>query len=437
MPLPETRAERIADMAKHDSTTLVSATARWDRPAVPTGNGETYLVVTITTGRPSERTRRPAVDVAFVIDRSGSMSGAPLALAKQGVLTALDLLKDDDGMSVVAYDDTPRTVCSLMPATAAHCQGLAQTLRQMETGGSTNLFGGWQLGCDHLTHPEFGTPGRLRRAILLTDGLANVGVVDPQQISWQVTRQRQAGVTTSTLGLGGGVDEALLSGMAEAGGGNFAFVEHPKDLPDFFARELGEALSVVAARATLTLTLPEGVRGRLLNPFPAERTGKRISVALGELPAGLTLPLVFSITTRAKKEGIVYPPLELTAEWRATEPGAATARIQVPIDPLMVVSPADFESMPHDEAAVEAVAQVIADDARRTALRHYRTGDVAAARFSLGSAMTYSVAAPVSSDRLRRELDEVMQFDPNTPEFAARSKQIENDTHRRSRGRNQ
>jgi Ca-activated chloride channel homolog len=436
LPLPETRAERLAIMAKHDSTNLVSASARWDRPAVPTGNGETYLVVTITTGKPTARTKRPPVDVAFVIDRSGSMSGTPLALAKQGVLTALDLLTDDDGMAVVAYDDIPRTVCSLMPATAAHRNGLAQTLRQMETGGSTNLVGGWQLGCEHLTHPEFGTPGRLRRAILLTDGLANVGLVDPQQISWQVTRQRQAGITTSTLGLGGGVDEALLSGMAEAGGGNFAFVEHPKDLPAFFARELGEALSVVAASATLTLTLPEGVRGRLLNPFPAERTGKRISVALGELPAGLTLPLVFSITTRAKKEGIVYPSLELMAEFRPTEPGAEIARTLILVDPLMSVSPADFESMPRDESAVEAVAQVIADDARRTALRHYRSGDVVAAHLSLGSAMAYATAAPSSSRRLRQELDEAMQFDPNSPEFAARSKQIENDTHRRSRGRN-
>jgi Ca-activated chloride channel family protein len=422
-------------MAKHDSTTLVSAAARWDRPAVPTGTGETYLVITLTTGVPAQRTRRPAVDVAFMIDRSGSMSGTPLALAKQGVLTALDLLNDDDGMAVVAYDDTPRTVCSLMPATAAHRNGLAQTLRQMETGGSTNLFGGWQLGCEHLTHPEFGTPGRLRRTILLTDGLANVGLVDPQQISWQVTRRRQAGITTSTLGLGSGVDEALLSSMAEVGGGNFAFVEHPKDLPAFFARELGEALSVVATDAMLTLTLPEGVRGRLLNPFPAERNGKRISIALGALPAGLTLPLVFSITTRAKKEGIVYPPLELMTEFRPTEPGAETARIRIPVDPLMSVSPADFESMPRDESAVEAVAQVITDDARRTALRHYRTGDVAAARFSLGSAMAYAAAAPSSSTRLRDELDEVMAFDPNSPEFNTRSRQIENDTHRRSRGR--
>ena len=74
-------------MATHDSTTLVSATARWDRPAVSTGHGESYLVVTIMTGKPQERTRRPAVDVAFVIDRSGSMSGTPLALAKPGVAT--------------------------------------------------------------------------------------------------------------------------------------------------------------------------------------------------------------------------------------------------------------------------------------------------------------------------------------------------------------
>src|SRR5687768_7533972 len=270
-------AERIATMAKKPT---VDITAHWDRPAVATGRGETFLVVSLTTHRPKKSTPRPAVDIAFVIDRSGSMTGLPLDLAKQGIITALDQLDDGDGVSVVAYDHTPTTVSPLIPATAAHRAQLVRTIREMETGGSTNLYGGWQLGCEHLDHPEFGVAGRIRRAIVLTDGLANVGLVDPQQISWHVARQRQCGITTSTLGLGTGIDETLLSGMAEAGGGNFAFVEHPKDLPAFFARELGEALSVVASSASISLSVPKGVRARLLNPFPVEREGKQLSIAL-------------------------------------------------------------------------------------------------------------------------------------------------------------
>jgi hypothetical protein len=227
--------------------------------------------------------------------------------------------------------------------------------------------------------------------------------------------------------------------MAEAGGGNFAFVEHSKDLPAFFARELGEALSVVASSAAITLTLPKGVRARLLNPFPTEREGKRLSIALGDLPAGMVLDLVFSITTRAKSEG-AFAPLELTAEWQPTRRDEASAlpteHVAVPVDTLMAVSPVDFASMPRDDKASDAVARMITDDARRTALQHFRTGDLAGARSVLASAQSFAAAAPLSSPELIGELGAMMDFDPASQEFQLRSRQIENDAHRRSRGRN-
>lgn len=417
--------------------TPVDISARWDRPAVPTGEGETWLVVTVTTAVVKAQRKRPAVDVAFIIDRSGSMSGDPLRLAKQGVIDALDLLNDNDGVAVVAYDHMPQTVTPLIPATGTHRAGLGRTLRELEVAGSTNLHGGWELGCVHLTHPEFGTAGRIRRAILLTDGLANVGVVDPRQITWDVARKRVDGITTSTLGLGSGIDGALLSGMAEAGGGNFAFVEHAKGLPAFFARELGEALSVVATRGKLTLTLPKGVRAKLLTPFPAERNGKQITVALGDLPAGMCLDLVFSVTTRAKSEGAL-PPLGLTADWIIASGDQAEEtpdRVQPPVDTLMVVDPRAFATMPRDEKAAEAVARVTVERARRDAMQQYRAGNVAGARQTLGIAQMMARSAPISSEHLVADLEEAAALDPSSPDFGARNLQIESDAHRRSRGR--
>ena len=206
-----------------------------------------------------------------------------------------------------------------------------------------------------------------------------------------------------------------------------------RDLPAFFARELGEALSVVASEAVLALTLPKGVRGRLLNPFPIERTGKRLSIALGDLPAGMTLDLVFGITSRTRTVG-PFPPLELTAEWRPVESGAARERVQATVDTLMAVDPADFASMPRDEKAAAAVARMVTDDARRTALQHYRSGDIQAARMSLSNARFMAMSAPASAGVVS-EIDEMMAFDPASAEFQLRSRQIENDAHRRSRGR--
>jgi Ca-activated chloride channel family protein len=416
---------------------IISVSTRWDRPAVATGRGETWLVVSIAVPAVTSRRKRPPVDVAFVIDRSGSMSGPPLDLAKQGVIAALDQLGDADALAVVAYDDKITTISPLAAATSSHRARIASTLREVREGGSTNLFGGWMMGCEHLDHPGPAAKGRVRRVILLTDGLANVGLLDPQQISHHVSRERVAGVATSTLGLGTGFDETLLSGMAEAGGGNFAFAQDPRDLPAFFARELGEALSVVASSAKVRLTLPKGVRARLLNPFPSERKGKEVCVEFGDLPAGMTLDLVFSVTTRATDEGPL-PPLHLEAEWipQTGDGTPGTAVIERPVvDPLMVVDPRAFATMPRDETAAAAVSRVVANDARREALRHYRVGDAVSARSALRSAQAFAMSAPVPDTALLNTLEEEAGIDPNSAAFRQQSRTIEAEAHRRNRGR--
>ena len=273
----------------------------------------------------------------------------------------------------------------------------------------------------------------MRRTILLTDGLANVGVVDPRQISANVARLRSHGITTSALGLGEGIDEAMLSGMAEAGGGNFGWVQHARDLPAFFARELGEALSVVVSEAMLTLVLPKGVRAELLNPFPVERDGKRITVAVGDIPGGMTIELVFRVTTRAKAEGLLQG-IALQSRWVDTRAGTGGSAA-IPVDSLMAVTERDFAAMPRDEKAAAVVAEMIAAEAKRQAIAHYRTGDRVAARDALSGARLYAASAPMARSGLLGEIDMMDLIDPDSADFEVQRRQIVNDEHRRSRGR--
>ena len=425
-------------------TAPVQISTRWVRPAVATGKGETHLVVTLTTARPKQSAKRPPVDIAFVIDRSGSMSGDPLSLAKQGVIGALDNLNGDDTFAVVAYDDQVWSVVGRTNATAAARQQARVALHGLEVLGSTNLFGGWEAGCMELSVPDDRDMSRgkdrdrsVRRTILLTDGHANVGLTEPGLISGHVAQQRARGIGTSTLGLGEGTDEALLESMAEAGGGASAFVEHAHDLPAFFARELGEALATIATDSRLTLTLPKGVRAHLLNPFPVEREGKTLTTMLGDLSAGMTLHLVFAVTTRAKAEGVL-PPLDLVASWQLVQAEGATGReqSQVPVDTLMAVSEKDFASMPIDEQAGEAAAEMIAAAAKREAMHHYRRGDRLAAHATLSGAVAFAQAAPMVREGLMDEMSGMAALDPSHPNFELRRRQIMNQEHRRARGRN-
>jgi Ca-activated chloride channel homolog len=400
--------------------------------------------VTIGTARPERSATRPPVDIAFVIDRSGSMSGEPLELAKRGVIDALDGLAETDSFAVVAFDDRIQVVVPRASATENARKQARMALRGLEPGGSTNLFGGWEAGCMALGYDSNWDMSRgdahqrrVRRTILLTDGHANVGLTEPGLISGHVAHQRGHGIGTSTLSLGTGTDEHLLESMAEAGGGSSAFVEHARDLPAFFARELGEELAVVATDAELTLTLPKGVRAELLNPFPVERAGKTLTVTLGDLSAGITLPLVFSVTTRVKAEGVL-PVLTLSGKWQDVRPGAtstAPAQQTVPVDALMAVSPADFASMPLDDEASAAAPEMIAAQAKRTAIQHYRRGDRLAAQSSLSGAAMYAASAPMARETLVAEIRGMADLDPDSPDFELQRRQIMNDEHRRSRGR--
>ncbi|MDF2759336.1 MAG: hypothetical protein K0S99_1968, partial [Thermomicrobiales bacterium] len=216
--------------------------ARWERPLIAAGGGATTLLVRIIAapGDETETSRAAPLDVAFVLDRSGSMQGGKLDLAKEGVDLAVARLRDADRAALVVYDDEVDTVQPLAPATPRLKSSLRLALHGVDPGGSTYLSGGWIAGCQQLAEATTvanadATATRIRRVILLTDGLANVGILDPGMLARHAGELRRRGIATTTVGVGQDFDEGLLSAMAEAGGGNFQYVANPEGLRAFFA----------------------------------------------------------------------------------------------------------------------------------------------------------------------------------------------------------
>ncbi len=166
-------------------------------------------------------------------------------------------------------------------------------IRDIDARGSTDLGGGWLRGAEQVAL-HLGA-GSINRVLLLTDGLANRGIVDHGELTRHASELRARGIATTTFGVGQDFDETLLQSMADAGGGHFYFIERPEQITDLIASEVGELLEIVARDATIEITAPEGMSIRPLSPYRFDQRGSRSLLHLGDLVAGQHVEAVVRI----------------------------------------------------------------------------------------------------------------------------------------------
>lgn len=185
------------------------------------------LLITLTAEESSEDQSRTPLNAAIVIDRSGSMSGDKLHITKTAAAQFIRSLNPEDRVGVVVYDDE----VDLISGMEAPSEKLAGKVERIDTGGSTNLYGGWLMGAK--------LAGKGGRVILLSDGQANAGrFTDASSLSAQAkTSFQRFGVTTTTIGVGRDYDEALMAGMARQGGGSHYFADAAASILDAFSHE--------------------------------------------------------------------------------------------------------------------------------------------------------------------------------------------------------
>jgi len=236
----------VATTGSSASARSVEPQASLDHAVIIAGDDNTvYVLIDFDVARfmPPPDHGRPDLNLAMVLDRSGSMADrGKMTYARDAAMIVVDQMHTSDVLAVVEYDDM---INVLWPASRVEARELIKRrIAELEPRGSTNLCGGLMKGADEALRYRDGSD--ISRVILLSDGLANEGVTDPREIYRLVREAKQRGITVSTMGLGLDYNEDLMQGIAEHGGGNYYYIEHPQQMGRIFARELNTLFTTVA-----------------------------------------------------------------------------------------------------------------------------------------------------------------------------------------------
>ena len=208
------------------------------------------------------------LNLAIVIDCSGSMGGQPLEEAKKSAVMMVQAMSPTDRVAVVAYGSTAHLI---VPSTyCINKQHIVSQIEEINTSGMTALHDGWLMGAEEVAKNK--TEKSLNRVLLLSDGNANVGLTSIEQIRQQCAQLADVHVTTSTYGLGHNFNEELMIEMANSGLGQGYYGETADDLSDPFKEEFELLLNTIATNLSLNAECPNFVDLKLLNNFRANGT---------------------------------------------------------------------------------------------------------------------------------------------------------------------
>ncbi|MDI6850421.1 MAG: VWA domain-containing protein [bacterium] len=247
-------------MALFKSKESVILSYVWDNPTITKNlpfEEQRFLLVKI---RPLELPSLPKVNLILVLDKSASMEGDPLENLKKAVREILQILDDEDHISIILFDSEARVLVSNTPA--SHRKEIRTRVEDIFPIGGTCIDEGIDLGIQEAE--KFRASDVLSWMILLTDGKNEHG--DNKRCLDLAREARKKGINISTIGLGRKWDPKLLEEIADLSGGKMYFVENPEDLKERFVKEFQSIKNVAYRDVSLKVRLEKNVRMSEVSP---------------------------------------------------------------------------------------------------------------------------------------------------------------------------
>jgi Ca-activated chloride channel family protein len=273
-----------------------------NRTVLVPGPGESTIQIQVIAPGLSVPPDRPKLNLSLVIDRSGSMGEArKLEYVKTAAHQLIDMLGSDDILSIVAYDQRVQ-----VPWAACRVDGNRETLHRivggLYPGGQTFLSGGLEEGFRQAQSAR--RRGYLNRVLLLSDGLANVGIVNRSVLRERASEMSERGISVSTFGVGNDFDEELLAMTASGGGGNYRYLGDPEGIVAALSSEFHAASRTAAVDVEILIRLGRDCRfGSVLGREWRSEGDARI-VRLGDLSAGERRTIFAGVVVSGSRPGI-------------------------------------------------------------------------------------------------------------------------------------
>ena len=362
---------------------------------------------------------RPARTLVVVLDRSGSMSGEPLEAARTSIESLARRLGQGDCFGLVVFDDDAQVTIPVRPMADHNLEALIHTVRGLRPGGSTNLSGGYLLALREVKASLATTGHTSATLLLLSDGHANAGEVDPQRMHDVARSAVSDSIVTSTVGLGLDYDEVLLDAMTRGGNGTHRFAETVDVASAEIAQTVSDLLDVSVLAATLRITPSDAAVNRITvrHDVPHWADDRSVVVALGDLYSGEQRRLLVQLGVEAVRELGTRPIAELQLQFTSAV-DLAEHRITMPI--VVNVVPGDEARgvLPNPVVEVERLILEV-DETKKAAAEALRNYDPETAASAIADAVQKvsskrNEAANISEEvaaRLDETLAELRDFE--------------------------
>ena len=360
-------------MGNKKSKMLLEAT--WDKSVVPAGRPRKrgLLIELIGHAKEAKQKNADGVNLALVIDRSGSMATRNMEAAKDAAIGVVKSLGEHDVLSIIDFDTQISVLVKGLKMTSSGKREAKSKIRTLHSRGGTALAAGWFEGAkcvaDVIDRSEFNT-GHI---VLLSDGHANQGMTNPRELLQHAEEIASRGITTSTVGIGDGYSPLQLDALAEGWRGRLHDAEGGHEIVEVIMGELGEARAVVATNVAVTIRWSESTRGELLARYETDNRRSSMTVHVGQLISGVTrtLPLLFDVPGLPAGDVV---DVEIVVEGRKPKSGKAIDA-KVLTTRLTVLPQAESEMADRNREVAERIARLWESTVGFDAMRLNEAGD--------------------------------------------------------------